>query len=219
MPINFYYTKKYDWDSSGDNFMVQCKQGKNNCKGGIPIKNIANDITILRIFFAIAMLLVSPFSYVFWVCYLLAGISDILDGIVARGLKQQSDFGAKLDSAADFIFAAAIAVIMIVHVEIPVWLWSGIGIIALCRFLSYVIGYCKYHTFSALHTYANKAVGGILFIFPVMNSVLGITVSGILICAAALFASMEEAVITITSKELDRECRSMFHCTDSNGKG
>ena len=68
------------------------------------MKNAANVLTFSRILFAIAMLLASPFSAVFWICYLCAGLSDVLDGIVARKCKQESDFGARLDSIADFVF-------------------------------------------------------------------------------------------------------------------
>jgi len=40
----------------------------------------------------------------FITCYLLCGISDILDGYLARKLKAQSALGSNLDTFADFIF-------------------------------------------------------------------------------------------------------------------
>ncbi|HGH0401081.1 TPA: CDP-alcohol phosphatidyltransferase family protein [Clostridioides difficile] len=49
-------------------------------------------------------MLSSTFSSLpFWICYFWCGISDILDGLIARKLRQQSGIGAKLDSIADFI--------------------------------------------------------------------------------------------------------------------
>lgn len=71
---------------------------------------IANILTASRFLFAVGMVLEAPFSPVFWVCYLGGGVSDLLDGPVARALHIQSDVGATLDSAADLVFAAAIAV-------------------------------------------------------------------------------------------------------------
>lgn len=40
-------------------------------------------------------------SVTFWVCYLWCGISDMLDGLLARKFGQQSMTGAKLDSISD----------------------------------------------------------------------------------------------------------------------
>ena len=95
------------------------------------MKNTANVITSLRIVFAVAMLFAAPFSFLFWICYLCAGLSDVLDGIAARMLKQQSEFGAKFDSAADLIFGCAIAAVVILNIEIPIWVWICAAGIAL----------------------------------------------------------------------------------------
>lgn len=178
--------------------------------------NAANSITLLRILLAIAMLWVPPFTRAFWACYLGAIVSDVLDGVVARLLKQQSDFGAKLDSAADFIFACAIAAIALIHMDIPAWLWIFAAVIALCRFVGYGIGYRRYRTFSALHTCANKAAGGMICGFPALYALLGINVSGVLLCAVALYAAVEEVLITVSSKELDRNRRSIFSNRQKN---
>lgn len=174
------------------------------------MKNAANLITSARIGFAIAMLFFAPISAAFWVCYLCAGLSDLLDGPVARALKQESDLGARLDSAADFIFACAIAAVMVIHVSIPAWLWVCAALIALLRFLGYAIGYWKHHAFSALHTYANKAAGALLFAFPLIFLALGIRAGGILLCVVAAASAVEEVLITIRSKRLDRNRKSIF---------
>lgn len=174
------------------------------------MKNTANVITSLRIVFAVAMLFAAPFSFLFWICYLCAGLSDVLDGIAARMLKQQSEFGAKFDSAADLIFGCAIAAVVILNIEIPIWLWICAAGIALLRFVGYGIGYNKYRTFSALHTYANKAAGGMIFILPLLNALLGIETSGLFLCAVAFASALEEALITARANELDRDCKSAF---------
>ncbi|BAL00468.1 hypothetical protein OBV_32690 [Oscillibacter valericigenes Sjm18-20] len=106
------------------------------------IKNIANLLTTSRFLFTVGMTLTAPFSAAFRVCYLACGISDLLDGAVARRLHIQSVAGAKLDSAADLAFAAAIAVVVVRILQLPAWLWICAGCIAgaayeLCR------GSCK----------------------------------------------------------------------------
>ena len=67
---------------------------------------MANIITIFRIICSIALLFVPVFSPAFNVLYLIAGTSDMIDGTVARKTGTVSEFGSKLDTAADFILAA-----------------------------------------------------------------------------------------------------------------
>ena len=62
----------------------------------------ANLITATRIFCSIALLFCQPFSPLFIVVYLVAGFTDMIDGVVARRTNTASEFGAKLDTAADF---------------------------------------------------------------------------------------------------------------------
>lgn len=174
------------------------------------IKNIANIVTSLRIVFAILMVAAKPFSIIFWTAYLCAGLSDLLDGFLARKLNQQSKKGATLDSIADLFFAVAIAIVVMNNISFPVWLWGIIAEIALLRLISYAIGYYKYHTFSSLHTYANKATGALIFAFPVLYALLGLFVPAIIICVIAVVASLEEVVLTIKSTELHRDCKGFF---------
>ena len=170
-------------------------------------KNIANILTASRFLFAAGMMLAAPFSAAFWVCYLGGGVSDMLDGPVARALHIQSEVGAKLDSAADLVFAAAIAVVVVRSVPLPAWLWVCAGCIAAVRLAGYGVGFMKYRAFSALHTYANKATVALIFAFPLLYSVLGLTVSGIILCVVALFSSIEELTITVSSPVLNRDCK------------
>lgn len=64
-------------------------------------KNIANYITIVRIICVFILLALPVFSNAFFILYFIAGTSDVLDGFLARKLKIQSEFGARLDSFAD----------------------------------------------------------------------------------------------------------------------
>ena len=179
-------------------------------EGIFAIKNLANGITSTRFLFAAGMMLAAPLSAAFWVCYLGGGISDLPDGALARRLKTQSAAGAKLDSAADLVFAAAIMTFAVRYLQFPAWLWACAGGIAALRLAGYGVGFAKYHAFSALHTYANKAAGAPIFAFPVLNAVLGLTAAGVILCAAALFSSIEEFVITINAPVLCRDCRGIF---------
>ena len=156
------------------------------------------------------MVLAEPFSAFFWSCYCLGGISDLLDGFVARKLDSHSDAGARLDSVADAVFAAAIAVTAIRSIPLPGWMWLCVCAIAFLRIVGYVIGFCKYRTFSSLHTYANKAAGVLIFAFPILFVTIGLTAAGVLLCVAAFVSSLEEVVITAKSKNLNRDCKGLL---------
>jgi CDP-diacylglycerol--glycerol-3-phosphate 3-phosphatidyltransferase len=168
-------------------------------------------LTASRFLFATGMVLTAPFSAAFWDCYLGGGISDLLDGPIARTLHIQSEVGAKLDSAADLVFSAAIAVVVLQNIELPAWLWVCAGCVAAVRLAVYGVGFVKYRTFSALHTYANKATGALVFAFPLLFALLGLNVSGVIVCAAAIFSSIEELIITVSSPMLNRDCKGVYY--------
>ena len=121
---------------------------------------------------------------------------------------------ATLDSAADLVFAAAIAVVVLRNVQLPAWLWVCAGGIAAVRLAGYGVGFIKYRTFSALHTYANKATGALIFAFPILYAALGLTASGVILCVAALFSSVEEFAITVSSPMLNRNCKGFYQKAD-----
>jgi CDP-diacylglycerol--glycerol-3-phosphate 3-phosphatidyltransferase len=156
------------------------------------------------------MVFAEPFSVVFWICYLFGGLSDLMDGVVAKKLHQQSAAGAKFDSVADLIFAASILIVVIKSISIPAWVWLCIIFIGSLRIIGYGIGYYKFHTFSAVHTYMNKAVGFLIFAFPLLYALIGFNIAVIVVCSASFMSSVEELAITVKSKELDRDCRSIF---------
>ncbi|MPN07217.1 hypothetical protein SDC9_154483 [bioreactor metagenome] len=85
-----------------------------------------------------------------------------------------------------------------------------VGIIVLVRFAAYAVGYFRYRTFSSLHTLLNKAAGALLFAFPVLYFVLGKSAACVIVCGVAFVSAVEELVITISSKELDRDRKSLW---------
>lgn len=176
--------------------------------GGDNMKNLANMMTSLRIAAAFLIPWASPLSTPFWICYLCGGLSDLLDGMIARAMKQQSEFGAELDGAADLLFTASLFFVVIKNELFPLWLLGGAAVVLMIRAASYAIGYCKYHAFASLHTYMNKAAGFVLFLYPVLYAIWGMNLAGVLIFTIALISSAEELFITVRAKELNRNCKS-----------
>ena len=174
------------------------------------IKNLANVITFTRLICAVILIGPSPFSPLFWALYAYCGFSDFLDGLIARSMAQQSDLGAKLDSLADTTFFFAVLFSVISSIIIPSWVWICTIVIMLIRVLAYLIGYKKYRTFSALHTLANKVTGGFLFGVPILYKIFGVTATAIILCILSALSACEELLITVLSKDLDRNCKSIF---------
>ncbi|MBW4082013.1 CDP-alcohol phosphatidyltransferase family protein [Paenibacillus sp. S150] len=176
----------------------------------IEITHTPNIITGLRIIGSAGLLFVKPLSAIFLIIYLLCGASDVLDGYIARKAGKASSFGATLDSIADFIFFGTLLIIFIPMLQYPWWILGWIGIILLVRLASLGAGFAKYHELSFLHTYANKATGAALFLFPFSYTLFGLSITAALICGIATLSAAEELVITLTSKELNKDTPSIF---------
>ena len=65
---------------------------------------IADIITMSCMAGTILLAFLRPLSAGFFLVYTLTGLTDVLDGWIARMTKTASDFGAKLDSIADLLF-------------------------------------------------------------------------------------------------------------------
>ena len=153
---------------------------------------MANTITVIRIVCSIALLFFPAFSPAFYTLYTVAGISDMIDGTVARKTGTVSEFGSKLDTVADFVlvFCCLIKLIPILH--IPLWLLIWIIIIAVIKAINLIAGYVKRRAFFALHTVMNKVSGILLFVLPLTLSFIDLKYSGALVSAAATFAALQE---------------------------
>lgn len=133
---------------------------------------MANALTGLRIAFSALILFTLPFSPQFYVLYILAGISDILDGFVARKLHCVSKFGATFDGVADMFFIFAVLIKLLPALHIPLWLYVFVLIIAFIKVANIIYGYHLYKRMVFEHTAMNKALGALLFVFPLLAGTL-----------------------------------------------
>ncbi len=162
---------------------------------------MANAISYSRITSSIALLFVPTLSPVFYLLYILGGLTDIFDGIVARKTNTVSSFGEKLDTTADFVFVIACLIKFIPAIQIPVWLYVWIAIIALIKLLNIFSGYIIQKKFAAVHSIMNKTVGVVLFVLPLTFSLIPLEYSGTAACAMATFASIQEGHVIRTKRE------------------
>ena len=155
---------------------------------------MANFITVIRILCSIALLFCAALSPWFYALYLIAGVSDMVDGWVARKTNTVSDLGSKLDTVADIIFVVACLVKLLPVLRLPVWIYIGIGIIACIKVFNIVYSYVVRKQFLADHSILNKVTGALLFLLPLTLSVIDVKYSAAIVCAVATVAAVKERV-------------------------
>ena len=162
---------------------------------------MANTVSCIRIILSVLLLFFPVFSPAFYLLYTLAGFSDMIDGAIARKTNTVSSFGEKLDTAADFVFVVICLIKFIPAVQIPLWLYVWIAIIALIKLSNIVSGYIMQNKLVTVHSFMNKFTGVVLFVLPMTFWIIDLKYSGIAVCAAATFAAIREGRIIRTGRE------------------
>ena len=131
--------------------------------------NIPNGLTALRalgvpVFLYLFLVAEEPIAS--FVVIALGGITDYLDGKVARALNQTSDFGAKFDPTVDRLYIAAVIIALAIKDYLP---WSlVVAIIARDLILFLVIIYQKLRgiPFFEVSFLGKAATFNLLYAFP-----------------------------------------------------
>ena len=116
------------------------------------ILTVANQLTILRIMLVPAFVLLVVYGYLGWslVAFLVAGITDGLDGLIARRAGQRTSLGAWLDPMADKLLLVTTFIVLTLPGlpltnHLPLWLTiivisRDIVIVAVVAIISFAIG-------------------------------------------------------------------------------
>jgi CDP-diacylglycerol--glycerol-3-phosphate 3-phosphatidyltransferase len=161
---------------------------------------MANLITGIRVLASVGLLFCPALSPSFFALYLLAGLTDMIDGPVARKTHTATAFGAKLDTAADILFAAVCLVKLLPVLNIPLWMFIWIGLIALIKIMNIVSGFVIRKRFVSVHTPMNKAAGALLFLLPLTVSCIDLRYTAPIVCAVATFAALQEGHLIRTGR-------------------
>ncbi len=174
--------------------------------------SIPNFITSLRIAGTICLFFLEPFSPGFYIVYTLCGISDVLDGLIARLTKTTTEFGAKLDSIADIMFymVMLLRIFPVLWEVLPGGIWYVVAGVLVIRCVSYITAAVKYKRFSAQHTYLNKLTGVAVFSVPYFLTRTGDVIVCFAVCVIAGLASLEEFLIHLLSKEYNSKRKTLF---------
>lgn len=154
-------------------------------------KNIANIITGIRVVISLMILIFPAFSVWYYALYISGGLTDVLDGAVARRLNTESEFGDKFDTIADITFSMAVFLKLVGMIIVPTWLLLWICLIILIKFSSIIVSLTVLHRFISIHSKINKFCG--FYVYFMLFS-LGLSIHWqikfVLVVAACIIASV-----------------------------
>ena len=167
------------------------------------MKYVPNIISFVRLVMAIPLMLLTPFELPFMIIYVMAGVSDMIDGPLARKYNVTSQLGATLDASADILLILIVVFRILPLIEFSSWLVVWIAIVIIIKALSSVVGYIRHKRFILLHTYLNKFFVVVLFLFPIFYLFVETDILIIVLLAIATIAFLEDIYINSTSIEVD----------------
>ena len=165
-------------------------------------KYIANIITGSRVAFSLPLLFIPLSSAWFYIFYLLCGLTDMIDGAIARKMGAVSKFGAKLDTASDFVFMLVCTIKVLPLIHIPVWLWVWITLIALIKIFNITLVFIHKKKLISIHSVLNKITGFALFLLPLSLTFVEPIYSVATICLLATIAAMQEVYFIAKGQEV-----------------
>ena len=164
------------------------------------LKYLPNALCILRGLLAVSLIFIPPLSALSITIFIVAGISDMIDGPLARRIKDaKSELGAELDSLADLLLIAV--GVFVIMPAFGLWPWINVVIlIALgCKFLNAIPGIIKHRKVFFIHTVTSKIFVVILFLAAILcfifggNTAMNLFFVGMI--AYAFFIVFEETVM------------------------
>ena len=168
----------------------------------------ADYLTLPRLLSVPVLWALASLESTFWlgIGLALAGLTDVLDGPVARYTGKSSRFGGQLDSAADILLMASIfwwfvllAPEFFLDNATPLVVWAAIGTV------SVVATYIKFGRFGNLHLYSAKTAGVLGYLFAVSFFVFEdySRVFFHIAVTAAIIAATETLLVALTRRQAE----------------
>lgn len=170
------------------------------------IPNLLSGVRLL----AAAMGFLPAAGGAFAALYLFCGLTDVLDGWLARRLHAESEVGARLDSAADACFTAAVLFRLWPLVRAYGWLPWYAATVALVRLSAVLLVKLRFGWFGSAHTWGNKAAGLLLFFWSPIWLLAGKDWLLLPLCFAAGLSALEELALSLTARDWRPDRRSIL---------
>ena len=167
------------------------------------VNNLANVITFTRVVGSVLFVFIPIESDLFYVIYTYCGISDILDGFIARKTKTTSEFGSKLDGASDLLFYSFMMYKIWPYLEcyLPSYIWFMIWALVILRVINYIYIARTKKEFQSTHGVLNKATGLAMFFLPYVVRTRHFVKYSAITCLVALAAYIAEILPIFGTKK------------------
>ena len=184
------------------------------------LKTIPNILSISRLILIPAMIIPAYYidnepnaRFIFLIMFIIIGVTDKLDGTLARYLNQTTALGAKLDTIADMVFYPLIA-LWLYRFESGVvgeW-WNLIYFLLALYFFKMITGKIKFGYVPAFHTIGAKTFSASLYFFMIISMLDSNLAESIfpLLCVIGFINQIEETYILLTRDSVDENIRSVF---------
>ena len=156
---------------------------------------MANIITGIRIVLSVVLMFCQALSPTFYALYIAAGISDMIDGVVARKTGAVSELGSRLDTIADIVFVAVCLIKLLPVLHVPLWLYIWIAVIAFIKVANIAVGFVGQKELISVHSMMNKLTGGMLFVLPLTLTFIDLRCSAAVVCVVATIAAIQEGYL------------------------
>jgi cardiolipin synthase (CMP-forming) len=149
---------------------------------------------------------------VFFILLVISLITDVLDGYLARRLKLETEFGAKLDALADIgmYILAIIGVICFKGEELKPYLpsfYTFLGVFILPK----IIAFARFRSFPSLHLYTSKIGGYLQGFFFFSLFVIGFhPLFYYIMIIEGIISFIEQAIIVSIVPELKTNVKGLY---------
>ena len=144
---------------------------------------------------------------------IMAGLTDVLDGFLARRWGAATEYGSRLDSAADMVLVVC-AAFWVILVEPSVFFDNKLLVLSwmLMGTASLVVGLVKFRRIPDLHLYMTKASSAAGYVFIIFMFVVGYSAALFYIASALLIVStLESLLLQLLTHKPDERVRSILY--------
>ena len=187
------------------------------------MRHIPNILSLSRIPFSIALpFLVGSYGAAFLVCYGFAGITDALDGALARRFHWESKLGSKIDSIGDGVFIVCVCVAAVLALGptlasgngIAGYVYAVFGVFAAIKLVNIAFTRIKFKQWGFIHLRSARwAVIPLYILFPVCIHFQKVYNPFVVVClGASILACVEEIwILALMEKhEYTMDIKSVF---------
>ena len=195
------------------------------------MKRIPNILSFSRIPLSLSLLFIAEKPALFLFAYLVTGLTDVLDGFLARRYHWESKFGAKLDGTADILFMLSMLAVIfgVLRFRPKLYVMAALGVVVLLKLANLCFTKLKFGSWSTMHTLANKytalpfycicpvlvwlqqSLSGTELVDRIINLLLVVFLSTVFV------ANLEETLILARMREYDADMKSVWHLRKQGG--